>query len=61
MERKSMTPLALRLDDDTLARIDALAVKLSRPGLSLTRTAALRLALAEGLTRLEGTEAKRRK
>lgn len=56
-----MTPLALRLDDDTLARIDALAVKLSRPGLSLTRTAALRLALAEGLTRLEGTEAKRRK
>jgi predicted DNA-binding protein len=44
---------AVRLENETVARIDALAVKLSRPGLTLTRADVFRMALAEGLPILE--------
>lgn len=47
------TQVAIRLDADTLARLDALAARLSRPGLALTRTDAIRIALATGLDAAE--------
>ena len=43
----------MRLDADVIDRLDAIAVKLSRPGLALNRTDALRAALAEGMPILE--------
>ena len=36
-----------------IARIDAIAEKLSRPGLALTRTQAIRIALETGLKAIE--------
>jgi hypothetical protein len=45
--------IAVRLDADVIDRLDAIAVKLSRPGLPLNRTDALRAALAEGMPILE--------
>ena len=45
--------IAVRLDADVIGRLDAIAVKLSRPGLPVNRTDALRAALAEGMPILE--------
>ena len=44
---------AVRLENEVVARLDKLAVKLSRPGLQLTRADAIRICLAEALPRLE--------
>ena len=52
------TQITLRLDHDLAKRLDALARKFSRPGLEINRTDVARLALTEGLVRLE---AERRK
>jgi hypothetical protein len=41
--------IAIRLDHAVVGQLDELAVKLSRPGLSVTRTDALRVALLAGL------------
>ncbi len=44
---------AVRLETDVIARLDALVEKMSRPGLRLSRTDIIRMALAEGLPILE--------
>jgi predicted transcriptional regulator len=45
--------IAIRLDPDVISRLDAIATKLSRPGLSITRTDAIRVALLNGLHAIE--------
>lgn len=45
--------IAVRLEGDLVARLDAVAAKLSRPGLDITRADAIRVALEAGLTALE--------
>ncbi|MGA7742812.1 MAG: hypothetical protein WBP56_20585 [Polyangia bacterium] len=45
--------IAVRLDAETLRRLDLLAKKLERPGLPVSRTGALRAALAQGIEVLE--------
>ena len=53
---KGRTPgvqTAVRLDPELLARLDAVATKLSRPGLDVTRADAIRIALATGLQAIE--------
>lgn len=49
MADKKPTPTAIRLDDALLLEADALARKLSQPGLRLTRTDVLRMAIISGL------------
>jgi predicted DNA-binding protein len=44
---------AVRLDPELIARLDAVATKLSRPGLEVTRADAIRIALATGLQVIE--------
>lgn len=46
-------PTTIRLDDATLERVDKVAARLTRPGLELTRTDALRVCLLTGLEALE--------
>jgi predicted transcriptional regulator len=43
----------VRLDAEVIARLDAIASKLSRPGLEVTRTDALRIALMTGMQVIE--------
>lgn len=50
--------LGIRMDADTVRRLDAAAAKLSMPGLPLTRTDALRMAVMEGLRKIEAEEKK---
>jgi predicted DNA-binding protein len=50
---KSTTQITLRVPDEWLPRADALAKKLSRPGLPTTRVDALRAAIATGFEALE--------
>ena len=58
--------LPIRLEDDLIARLDALAAALTEraAGAKVSRTAAMRAALERGLQALEaevGTSARRRK
>jgi hypothetical protein len=48
--------IAIRFEPSVVARLEALARKLSRPGLPLSRADALRVALMTGLERIEGEE-----
>jgi hypothetical protein len=48
--------IPVRVDPEVIARLDAVAAKLSRPGLELSRTDAVRIALLEGLARIEQAE-----
>lgn len=45
--------LSIRVDASAFDRLDALAVKLSRPGLDLSRSDAARIALETGIEALE--------
>jgi predicted transcriptional regulator len=45
--------VGLRVDDALLARLDALAAQLSRPGAEVTRSDALRLLIGKGLDAIE--------
>ena len=45
--------VAVRLAHGLVGRIDAIAAKLSRPGLELSRADSLRIAIESGLERLE--------
>ena len=45
--------IGVRLDPDMLARLEAVATKLSRPGLSVTRSDAARICLIAGLLSIE--------
>ena len=47
---------AVRLENEVITRLDALIDKMSRPGLRLSRTDIIRMALAEGLPILEKEE-----
>ena len=44
---------AVRLEAEVIARLDAIAAKMCRPGLEVTRTDALRIALMTGLQAIE--------
>jgi hypothetical protein len=55
------TRLTLRLDEATLARLDAVAALYSRPGLTLAQTDAMRMALMRGLDSIEEEQKKIRK
>ena len=44
---------AIRLDGEIIDRLDAIAEKLSRPGLAVTRSDAIRIALLTGLQAIE--------
>ena len=52
-EPTEKTQIAVRLDGDLIARLDAVAAKLSRPGLDVTRADAIRVALEAGLRAIE--------
>ena len=52
-ESPDKVQVAVRLDADVVARLDAVAAKLSRPGLELTRADAIRIALETGLRSIE--------
>ena len=58
-EKGPAVQTAVRLDPELLARLDAAAAKLSRPGLVLTRADAIRIALATGIEAIEREPAKR--
>lgn len=45
--------IAVRVPEETIERLDALAAKLSRPGLDLSRSDAARVALESGIGALE--------
>lgn len=53
VETSKTTQVALRLPKDWIERADRLAIALSRPGLPVGRTDALRAALARGFEALE--------
>ena len=55
----STVQLTVRVEFAFADRLDALAVKLSRPGLELGRADVMRMALVEGVQKLEA-EAKRK-
>ena len=46
------TQITVRLSGKLVAALESLAAHLSRPGLALTRTDVVRLALEEGVSRL---------
>lgn len=52
-EKGPTVQTAVRLDPELIARLDAIAGKLSRPGLEVTRTDALRICLLTGLQAIE--------
>lgn len=56
MVTKGQVPMSIRLDSETAERLDRVAVAHSPPGLQLTRTSALRMALNLGLDALEAME-----
>jgi predicted transcriptional regulator len=52
-DKEPTVQTAVRLDAEVVARLDAIAAKMSRPGLEVTRTDALRIALMTGLEKIE--------
>jgi predicted DNA-binding protein len=52
-EKAPTQQIAVRLEGDLIERLDAVAKKLSRPGLDLTRTDAVRVCLLTGLQQIE--------
>lgn len=52
------TQVAIRIDDDVLARIDALVAKLSPQGMSMPRAEVIRAALLRGVEALEKSKQK---
>jgi predicted DNA-binding protein len=52
-DKRASQQIAVRLDADVVSRLDAIAAKLSRPGLTVTRTDAIRIALMTGLESME--------
>lgn len=53
-EQETHTPTGVRLPDSLLERMDKLLERMSRPGMRLTRTDALRMAAFEWVEREEG-------
>lgn len=52
-EPQEKSQLAIRLEAELIKRLDAVAERLSRPGLTVTRTDAVRVALLTGLEAIE--------
>jgi len=52
-DRGPTQQIAVRLDAEVISRLDTIAAKLSRPGLDLTRTDAIRIALLSGMQAIE--------
>jgi predicted transcriptional regulator len=48
-QAKRPVQLTVRIDEETVEKLDALAEKLTRPGLPVSRIDALRVAVATGL------------
>lgn len=53
LKDKPTHQIAVRLDAGVIGRLDAIAAKLTRPGLAVTRTDAIRIALLSGLQTIE--------
>jgi Arc/MetJ-type ribon-helix-helix transcriptional regulator len=51
--------IAVRLQNATVLRVDAIVEKMSQPGLTVSRSEALRIALYRGLETLEAEDGKR--
>jgi predicted DNA-binding protein len=58
-DREQVIQTAVRVPESWLERLDKLAEKLSQPGITLTRTEVLRLALHHGIEKLESEGKKR--
>ena len=58
-KQESHTQTAIRVPDSWLQRLDKLAERMSRPGVHITRTAALRDALYRGIEVMEAEGKKR--
>ena len=58
-DKDQQVQTAIRLPESLFTRLDKLAERLSQPGLQITRTKALRLAIFRGVAELE-TEKKKR-
>lgn len=58
-EKENTTQTAVRLPDSWLERLDKIAERMSQPGITLTRTEALRAAIFRGIEQLEGEGKKR--
>jgi predicted transcriptional regulator len=54
------TQTAIRLPDSLLARLDKLAERMSEPGMRVTRTEVLRLAVFRGASELEAEKGRKR-
>jgi predicted transcriptional regulator len=52
-EARLFKGISVRTDDDLDRRLDAIALRLARPGEVITRATAARMALHHGLTELE--------
>lgn len=52
-EKTPAVQTAIRLDQSVIDRLDAAAAKLSRPGLAVTRSDAMRICLLTGLQAIE--------
>ena len=52
-DKRPTVQTAIRLDPEVIGRLDAVAAKLSRPGLEVTRSDAMRIALLTGLQAIE--------
>ena len=53
MAEEDQIQTAVRLPESWFARLDKLAERLSQPGLTLSRTDALRMAIARGMAEME--------
>jgi len=52
-EKGPTVQTGIRLDQEIIDRLDAVAAKLSRPGMSVTRSDAMRICLLTGLEAIE--------
>jgi len=52
-DKAATQQVAVRLDADVINHLDAIAAKLTRPGLAVTRTDAIRIALMTGMESME--------
>ena len=59
-KQESQVQTAIRIPESFLGRADRVAEKMSRPGMRVTRAEVMRLALYQGLARLETEEGRRR-
>lgn len=58
-QEEQQVQIAIRVPESWFARLDKVAEKMSQPGMKVTRTEVVRLAVYRGLVELEGEVKKR--